>query len=256
MEQTSVSYRFLPRADYQQTWDLQTSIHQALVNKKRARRKAEKAEAEIDTSPQAHQLLFVEHAPVYTLGKSGSMDHLLLNEQQLEAGGFQFYKINRGGDITYHGPGQLVAYPILDLDEFFTDVHRYVRSLEEIVIQMLAHFGLPEAYREKGYTGVWLPATGQLPKRKICAIGVHLSRWVTMHGLALNVHPDLQHFDHIIPCGIQEADRSVTSMAKELSRPIDLQEVIPVLKEKFEEVFDCALKNYAPTPTKVTQNSI
>ncbi|MEM6877752.1 MAG: lipoyl(octanoyl) transferase LipB [Bacteroidota bacterium] len=256
MDQATVAYRFLPNADYQQTWDLQTELHQALVSRKRAQLKALKAGLEVDPTPQAHQLLFVEHAPVYTLGKSGSMDHLLLDEQQLSDEGFQFYKINRGGDITYHGPGQLVAYPILDLEEgFFTDVHKYVRSLEEIIILMLAEFGL-EAYREKGYTGVWLPATDELPKRKICAIGVHLSRWVSMHGLALNVDPNLSHFNHIIPCGIQEEDRSVTSMAKELNRPISLNEVIPVLQKKFEQVFDCRLSFSDEATTKIVETSI
>ncbi|MEM6396243.1 MAG: lipoyl(octanoyl) transferase LipB [Bacteroidota bacterium] len=255
MSKPTVAYRFLPKADYQRTWDLQTDIHQGLVQSKRARIKAEKTGLPVDDTPPAHQLLFVEHDPVYTLGKSGSMDHLLLNESQLSEGGFQFYKINRGGDITYHGPGQMVMYPILDLEDFFTDVHRYVRSLEEVIIRMLTDFEL-DAYREKGYTGVWLPATGQLPKRKICAIGVHLSRWVSMHGLALNVNPDLTHFSHIIPCGIQEEDRSVTSIAKELDRPVELSEIMPIARQKFKEVFECELKPYRTSTTKIPAQSI
>ena len=150
------------------------------MEKKRAYRKANDS---YEGLQQTHQLLFCEHPHVYTLGKSGSMDHLLLNSEELAEREATFYKINRGGDITYHGPGQIVGYPIFDLDGFFTDVHKYVRLLEEAVIQVLSNYGL-ESYREKGYTGVWLKATADKPKRKICAIGVHLSRWVSMHGFA------------------------------------------------------------------------
>ncbi len=165
------------------------------------------------------------------------MDHLLLSEEALEERGIQFYKTNRGGDITYHGPGQIVAYPIFDLDCFFTDVHRYVRYLEEAVILTLAEYGI-EAGREEGYTGVWLAATSVLPKRKICAIGVHLRRWITMHGLALNVNTDLTYFQHIIPCGINDADKAVTSMALELGRTVDLEEVKAHLRKHFAQLFD------------------
>lgn len=222
--------------DYQTAWDLQTSLHRELVDRKVSNRRGSKE----GQTPEAihHYLMFVEHPPVYTLGKSGSLDNLLLSEEELSANGFDFYKINRGGDITYHGPGQMVVYPIFDLDDFFTDVHRYVRSLEEVIIRTLTDFGLSDAYREKGYTGVWLPAKGELPKRKICAIGVHLSRWVTMHGLAFNVDPDLRHFGHIIPCGIDEADRDVTSLARELGRPVSLSEVRPLIFRHFREVFE------------------
>lgn len=225
----------LAQIGYQAAWDKQGELHKQMVAHKLANRdlrKAGKAE-----QPQKHHLLYVEHPPVYTLGKSGSVDHLLLNEEELLAGGFTYHKINRGGDITYHGPGQLVVYPIFDLDAFFTDVHRYVRCLEEVIIRTLAEYGINDAYREAGYTGVWLPAKGNLPKRKICAIGVHLSRWVTMHGLAFNVNPDLGHFNNIIPCGINESDRDVTSLSKELGKPIALEDIQPCVHYHFREVF-------------------
>ncbi|MCL4161642.1 UNVERIFIED_CONTAM: hypothetical protein GTU68_059128 [Idotea baltica] len=217
MEQ--VKFEDLGLINYQEAWDYQTGLHKSVV--------AHKLE---------NYLLFCEHPPVYTLGKSGSLDHLLLNEAELEEGGFSFHKINRGGDITYHGPGQVVAYPIFDLDGFFTDVHKYVRFLEEVVIRTLAEYDI-EGTREKGYTGVWLPAKGQLPKRKICAIGVHLSRWVTMHGFAFNVNTNLQHFQHIIPCGIQEDDKTVTSLATELGSPVDVEVIKTQLKAHFAELF-------------------
>ncbi|WP_420459864.1 lipoyl(octanoyl) transferase LipB [Neolewinella sp.] len=233
----------LAHLPYQQAWDLQTQLHQEVVARKLAVRKGE-------TVGQHHHLLFVEHPPVFTLGKSGSVDHLLLTEAQLAQQGIAFHRINRGGDITYHGPGQLVAYPIFDLDEFFNDVHRYVRSLEEVVIRTLADFGLV-GERDPGYTGVWLagdPARRQ-PRRKICAIGVHLSRWTTMHGLALNVRPNLSYFNHIVPCGIADADRAVTSMSVELGRPLELTEVLPRMERHFAEVFTF-------TPTKAAAPSI
>ncbi len=217
---------------YAEAWVYQTELHEAVKARKVAHRN--------DPQPgfrQEHHLLFVEHSPVYTLGKSGSVDHLLLSEAELAAGGFTYHKINRGGDITYHGPGQLVVYPILDLDEFFTDVHRYVRSLEEVIIRTLADYGLT-AERLDGYTGVWLPQTGVLPARKICAIGVHLSRWVTLHGLAFNIDPDLSHFRNIIPCGIAEDNKAVTSLCLELGYTPDRAEVENKVLNHFREVFD------------------
>lgn len=226
-----VIYKDLGRIDYQEAWDYQTHVHKAIVQRKLAIRN----EAS-DDAPLPHQLLFCEHPPVYTLGKSGSMDHLLLNEDQLKEQGFTFYKINRGGDITYHGPGQLVGYPIFDMERFFTDIHKYVRFIEEVMIRTIADYGL-EGFRLKGYTGVWLEAEGGLPKRKICAIGVHLSRWVTMHGFAFNVNADLTHFDHIVPCGIEDKDKDVTSLAKEIGRPVDMAEVKEKVKRQFEELF-------------------
>lgn len=220
--------------DYQQAWDYQTKLHRELVALK-----LENRQRMSEGSPplvQRHYLLFCEHPPVYTLGKSGSATNLLLDEKSLESQGFQFFAINRGGDITYHGPGQIVGYPIFDLDCFFTDVHRYVRSLEEAVIRTLAEYGV-EADREQGYTGVWLPANERLPRRKICAIGVHLSRWVTLHGFAFNVNTDLSHFQNIIPCGISDTDKSVTSLQQELNRPLDIEAVKTKLKVHFSDLF-------------------
>lgn len=233
-ENTKVHFLDLGQVDYQKAWDFQTERHQELVARKRRNRTSLKEEKPLEQ--QQHYLIFCEHPPVYTLGKSGSMDHLLLDENGLKEQGFTFYKINRGGDITYHGPGQIVGYPIFDLDHFFTDVHKYVRYLEEAVIRTLAEYNI-ECYREDGYTGVWLPAQGVLPKRKICAIGVHLSRWVTLHGFAFNVNTRLNHFNNIIPCGIQDDDKGVTSMAQELGQEIDIEEVKEKLKNHFSDLF-------------------
>ena len=236
----------LGRMAYQPAWDLQRRLHAEVVARKLRQREQRKAGTN-EVTGQQHHLLFVEHPPVYTLGKSGSVDHLLLSEEELAARGFTFVRINRGGDITYHGPGQLVAYPIFDLDEFFNDVHRYVRSLEEVIIRTLADFGLV-GERDPGFTGVWLagdPSRRQ-PKRKICAIGVHLSRWTTMHGLAFNVRPNLTHFGNIVPCGIADADRSVTSLSVELRRPVEIDEVLPVVQHHFQEVFDFVPTKAAP----------
>lgn len=230
----SVNFQDLGAIDYQEAWDYQTRLHRQLIDHKLNNRTLVKEGKAPE--PQAHYLLFCEHPPVYTLGKSGSLDHLLLDEAALADGGFTFYKINRGGDITYHGPGQIVGYPIFDLDCFFTDVHRYVRYLEEAVILTIAEYGIT-GYREKGYTGVWIAANDQKPKRKICAIGVHLSRWVTMHGFAFNVNTQLSHFENIIPCGIDDDDKSVTNMAEELNRPVDITEVKQKLKEHFAQLF-------------------
>lgn len=228
-----VIFRDLGSIRYQEAWDLQQALQKELIDRKMARRK-ETATAGL--SPQHHFLLFCEHPPVYTLGKSGTTDHLLLSENELKREGFEFFKINRGGDITYHGPGQIVGYPIFDLDRFFTDVHRYVRYLEEAVIRTLAEYGI-SGTRIKGYTGVWLEGGGGRPNRKICAIGVHLSRWVTMHGFAFNIHPDLQHFNHIIPCGIEDADKAVTSLEAEYGRPVNMEEVKEKLRGHFAELF-------------------
>jgi lipoyl(octanoyl) transferase len=228
-----VLFKDLGLISYQEAWDYQEEQLKGLVDRKLRNRKLPDEEKEL----QQHFLLFCEHPPVYTLGKSGSLDHLLLNEQQLAQEGFEFFKINRGGDITYHGPGQIVGYPIFDLDCFFTDIHKYVRFLEEAIIRTIAHYGL-EGTREKGYTGVWLAGDDKQPKRKICAIGVHLKRWVTMHGFAFNVNTDLSHFNNIIPCGIQEDDKAVTSLARELNRPVPIEEVKTILKGHFAELFE------------------
>ena len=229
-----VIFRDLGRIAYRQAWDLQQTLLGELVERKRLRRK--EAAAAGEGVRQRHYLLFCEHPPVYTLGKSGSIENLLLQEEELVERGFEFFRINRGGDITYHGPGQLVGYPIFDLDCFFTDVHRYVRYLEEAVIRTLSDFGVAST-RMEGYTGVWLHAGDGLPKRKICAIGVHISRWVTMHGFALNVNPQLQHFSNIIPCGITDDDKSVTSIERELGRPVEPAEVKSRLREHLAGLF-------------------
>ncbi|NJC24652.1 lipoyl(octanoyl) transferase LipB [Neolewinella antarctica] len=231
-----VRFEDLGVLDYKIAWDTQTERHAVIVARKRSNRQQAKDGHAV--LPQVHELLFVEHPPVYTLGKSGSADHLLLDEEALAAQGFTFYKINRGGDITYHGPGQLVAYPLFDLEEFFTDVHRYVRALEEVVIRTCAEYGI-SAERDEGFTGVWLPgdAARRQPRRKICAIGVHLSRWTTLHGFAFNVRPNMTHFGNIVPCGIADDGRSVTSLSIEVGRPVDVAEVKPIVRRHFRDVF-------------------
>ena len=223
---------------YAQAWDYQFVLQKELIEGKlAARRVLQEGEGETPLDfIQKHYLLFCEHNPVYTLGKSGSIDHLLLDEKGLNTEGVAFFKINRGGDITYHGPGQITGYPIFDLDYFFNDVHKYVRSLEEVIIRTLAEYDLA-GIRIKEYTGVWLEGTSEQPKRKICAIGVHLSRWVTMHGFAFNINTDLKYFKNIIPCGINDSDKTVTSLASELQRPIDVEAVKEKLKKHFAAVF-------------------
>ena len=229
-----VIFEDLGRVSYQQAWDYQTQQQKAIIGRKLANRDRKKNGEALEAS--GHRLIFCEHPPVYTLGKSGSLDNLLLSEPELNAEGFEFFKINRGGDITYHGPGQIVGYPLFDLDEFFTDVHRYVRYLEEAIIRTIAEYGL-EGKRVKGYTGVWLEGTDYLPERKICAIGVHLSRWVTLHGFAFNVNTDLSHFRNIIPCGIADDNKAVTSLAVELGQAISIDEAKTKVKNHFADLF-------------------
>lgn len=212
---------------YQATWDYQEKLFQQIITQKSANRTT------TDNKPTPNYLLFVEHPPVYTLGKSGNFANLLVNEQQLKQKGIAFYKTNRGGDITFHGPGQIVGYPIFDLDNFFTDIHKYLRLLEQVVIDTLAHYGLQGA-RSEGETGVWLDVNTPFA-RKICAMGVRASRWVTMHGLALNVNTDLSYFQHIVPCGI--VGKGVTSMQKELNQDLDLKSVKQILQQNFEKHF-------------------
>jgi lipoyl(octanoyl) transferase len=213
--------------DYKEAWDLQEKLFQKTVQQKIDIRNGNTS---IETS---NYIIFCEHPHVYTLGKSGSEENLLLNAEQLFEKEAVYYKINRGGDITYHGPGQLVVYPILDLDYFFTDIHKYMRFLEEVVISTLKEFGI-ESGRFDGLTGVWIEA--ETPRaRKICAMGVKSSRWVTMHGIGFNINTDLNYFSHIIPCGID--DKAVTSMKQELGIPISMEKVIAVLKQKFAEQF-------------------
>ena len=222
-----VIFKQLGLIDYKEAWDFQEDLFQKTISDKIRIRNGEVG---LTTK---NYLLFCEHPHVYTLGKSGSQDHLLLNDQGLADHEANFYKINRGGDITYHGPGQLVAYPIFDLDHFFSDIHKYLRFLEQAVIDTLAEYGI-ESGRVDGLTGVWIE--GDSPRaRKICALGVKSSRWVTMHGIGFNINSDLTYFGHIIPCGID--DKSVTSMEKELGRKLDMREVSEVLKEKLSKQF-------------------
>jgi len=199
------------------------------------RKREDRGEA---TEPTPNYLLFCQHPHVYTLGKSGAAQNLLLNSEGLQEKGIEFFHINRGGDITYHGPGQLVGYPIFDLENFFTDIHRYMRTIEEAVIRTLADYGL-KAGRMKGLTGVWLDHEGGPKPRKICAIGVKMSRWVSMHGFALNVNTDLAYFSYIVPCGI--TDKAVTSLAAELGQQIPMQQVEHAMKLHLSELFGLQL---------------
>lgn len=217
--------------DYKKAWDLQTELFNSIVEKKVANRDKSPEEKE----PTNNYLLFCTHPHVYTLGKSGKASHLLISEQVLKAKNASYYEINRGGDITYHGPGQITAYPILDLDNFFTDIHLYLRYLEEAVILTLAEYGV-KAGRIDGLTGVWVDPENPARSRKICAMGVKASRWVTMHGLGFNVNTDLSYFQHIVPCGIQ--DKAVTSLAYELGRPVEMKEVEDKLQKHLTEQFE------------------
>lgn len=226
-----VEFRDIGRIDYKEAWDYQEKLFREVVDKKLANRNLPESQ-QIFTG---NYLLFCEHPHVFTLGKSGSEDNLLIKPEALKERNIAYYKINRGGDITYHGPGQLVAYPIFNLDYFFTDIHKYMRCLEEAVILMLAEYGI-KGERLKGMTGVWLDPEHPAKARKICAMGVRTSHWVTMHGIALNVNPDLQYFSLIIPCGI--TDKAVTSMAKELKFEPDIEEVKSKLKNYLANVFE------------------
>ncbi|KRP29398.1 MAG: octanoyltransferase [Cryomorphaceae bacterium BACL22 MAG-120619-bin32] len=214
--------------DYKEVWEYQSQLLEEIVATKTENRKNQ-----LQKSTQNH-FLFVEHPHVYTLGKSGDLSNLLLNELQLAAKGATFYKINRGGDITYHGPGQIVGYPILDLENFFTDIHKYLRLLEETIILTLADFGL-QGERSPGETGVWLDL-GTPFVRKICAMGIRSSRWVTMHGFALNANVDLGYFDNIIPCGIR--GKAVTSMEVELGKKVNISEVKELILKHFMQLFE------------------
>ena len=217
----------LGNKDYKATWEYQEELFKGIVDLKIQNRKDE------TSLPTPNYFLFVEHPHVYTLGKSGKPENLLLDEQSLIEKQATYYKINRGGDITYHGPGQIVGYPILDLDNFFTDIHLYLRTLEEAVILTLKDYGI-EAGRYPGFTGVWIDSDNE-KARKICAMGVRCSRWVTMHGFAFNVNTDLNYFKNIVPCGID--DKDVTSMQRELGKPVDLQEVKDILKGHISVLF-------------------
>jgi lipoyl(octanoyl) transferase len=225
----NIVFQDLGLIDYQEAWDYQEKCFAEIVDIKIKNRSLEPENQEITHN----YLLFCQHLHVYTLGKSGKQEHLLLDENGLDEKEARFYKINRGGDITYHGPGQLVGYPIFDLENFFTDIHKYMRTLEEAIVLTLAHFGI-DSGRIAGLTGVWIDCEKENP-RKICAMGVKSSRWVTMHGFALNVNTNLDYFSNIVPCGID--DKAVTSMEKELNKSINLQEVSDILRDKLIHLF-------------------
>ena len=223
-----VLFKDLGEIGYQEAWDYQTVLFDKSVQQKLENRDNPEA------TPPENYFLYVEHPHVYTLGKSGNLNNLLINEQQLKEKEATYYKINRGGDITYHGPGQIVGYPILDLENFFTDIHKYLRLLEEVIIKTIAEYGI-KGERSDGETGVWID-TGTPFARKICAMGIRSSRWVTMHGFALNINTNLGYFDHIIPCGIR--GKAVTSLEVELGRKIELSEVKEKILIHFKALFE------------------
>ncbi|WP_233522444.1 lipoyl(octanoyl) transferase LipB [Chitinophaga silvatica] len=214
--------------DYQEAWDYQEKLLKQNVGLK----SAAAGQIPVDTT---NYLLFCEHPPVYTLGKSGHMENLLVSQEALKEQGIGFVPTNRGGDITFHGPGQIVGYPILDLEKFYTDIGKYLRNLEEVIIRTIAEYGL-KGDRSAGETGVWLEPHDKAKARKICAMGVRCSRWVTMHGFALNVNTSMDYFNKIVPCGIQ--DKKVASLSHELGREIDINEVKEKLRKNFAEIFE------------------
>ena len=221
----------LGRIEFSEAWRIQQEYADTLIQRKRRIRSGDQVDGEM-----VHYLLICEHEPVFTLGKTGKPENLLISQSELKELGIGYHRINRGGDITYHGPGQIIVYPIFDLDYFFTDVHKYVRFLEEAVIRTLGDLSIA-GERIKGYTGVWLKGTDEVSK-KICAIGVHLSRWVTMHGLAFNVNTDLSYFDKILPCGIDESDKEVTSLADIMKKKQDIEALKLSLLRHFSELFE------------------
>jgi len=231
-----VECRDLGKMDYQSAWDYQETLLQGNLKIKSL---YNKQNGEYHSAPSTrHYLLFVEHPPVYTLGKSGKLDNMLMDQGQLKEKGIQLFHTNRGGDITFHGPEQIVGYPIFDLEKFYTDIGKYLRSLEEVIILTLAEYGII-AGRSAGETGVWLDGLIKGKERKICAMGVRCSRWVTMHGFALNVNTDLSYFDHIVPCGIQ--NKKVTSIKEELARTVNMEEVKEKIRKNFAKVFNAEI---------------
>jgi lipoyl(octanoyl) transferase len=246
MNEQPVIFKDLGLMDYQTAWDYQEQLLQENVKRKsEARiRMLELVTTQPDTmlqTPDAetqHYLLFVEHPPVYTLGKSGHIENVLINEEMRSVRGVEFFRTNRGGDITFHGPQQIVGYPILDLEKFETDIGKYLRNIEEVIIRTLLEYGI-NAERSQGETGVWIEPGQPGKERKICAIGIRSSRWITMHGFALNINTDLSHFNFIIPCGIQ--NKQVTSLEKELGHKVDFEEAKERVKRNFEKVFNVGL---------------
>ncbi len=221
---------FIP---YKQAWDFQELLFERATKQKVGNREL----PDDEKIPVENHFIFCEHPHVVTLGKTGDESNLLLSETLLQLRGIEFYRINRGGDVTYHGPEQIVGYPIIDLDQFFTDIHKYLRTLEEVIIRTLAEYGI-RGERYDGFTGVWLDIAHPAKARKICAMGVRTSRWITMHGFALNVNNDLSFFDFIIPCGIKE--KQVTSLEKELGRKVDKKEVKAHIQKHFSELFEAS----------------
>jgi lipoyl(octanoyl) transferase len=234
----SVEFRDLLQMDYKTAWNYQEDLMQENLRVKSNSRQ-EASVTDPGELPTRHYLLFVEHPPVYTLGKSGKMEHVLINEAERAERGIEFYQTNRGGDITFHGPGQIVGYPIFDLEKFYTDIGKYLRALEEVMILTLAEYGI-ESGRSAGETGVWIEPDVKGRERKICAMGVRCSRWITMHGFALNVNTNLDYFNYIIPCGIQ--NKQVTSIEAELGRKVDMDEVREKLLKNFEKVFEVQIE--------------
>ncbi len=233
-----VKFKDLGIIDYKTAWNYQEELLQQNVLLKSSARKSN-ADYDIKSLPTRHYFLLCEHNPVYTLGKSGSMDNVLMSEALMKENGIEFYKTNRGGDITFHGPQQVVGYPILDLEKTYTDIGLYLRNLEEVIILTLAQYEI-NGQRSAGETGVWIAPGVPGRERKICAIGVRCSRWITMHGFALNVNTDLDYFNNIIPCGIQ--NKQVTSMQKEMGQSINFEEVKECIKKNFEKVFEVSLQ--------------
>lgn len=231
-----VFFQDLGRRSYKEVWDYQEMLLKQNVDLKQAAFISPQSDVkQVDTQ---HHLLFVEHSPVYTLGKSGKEEHVLISEAERAERGIEYFHINRGGDITFHGPEQLVGYPILDLDKFKTDLGWYLRSLEEVIILTMADYGLKGA-RSSGETGVWLDPDIKGKERKICAMGIKCSRWITMHGFAFNINTDLRYFDYIVPCGIQ--DKAVTSLEKELGHTVPMEEVKQKVLTHFQAVFQCRI---------------
>lgn len=233
--QQKVYFEDLGVKSYQPTWDYQESL---LAKNTQIKSLAREHNEDLKLTNTEHRFIMVEHPPVFTLGKNGKREHVLVSEEQLEKLGIEFFHINRGGDITYHGPQQIVGYPIIDLDKFKTDLGWYLRSLEQVIIDTIAEYGL-KGERSAGETGVWLAPENPFMARKICAMGIKCSRWITMHGFALNVNPDLSHFEYIVPCGIQ--GKTVTSLEKELGIKVDYEEVKQKIKKHFALIFDCEL---------------
>jgi len=231
-----IFFKDLGLRSYKEVWDLQEVLLKQNVEMKSV---AINGQSGDDKPETINYLLFVEHPPVYTLGKSGHKENVLLSEEGMKQQGIEYFHINRGGDITFHGPQQLVAYPILDLDKFKTDLGWYLRSLEEVIILTMAEYGL-KGERSKGETGVWIEPNSKGKERKICALGIKCSRWITMHGFAFNVNTDLNYFNYIIPCGIQ--NKQVTSLQKELGKKVNMDEVKEKVKRNFEKVFDAVIR--------------